>query len=130
MKINEVAAILGITSSAVKKYYLLFEKNNYKFTRSKQGQLVFSEYEIELFRKLIHLKNEPGNTVEKSIEILLNKVPQKNKELDLKQLMIQQGLQLNNILDIFKEMDNKIKKLNKKVDKLEGLIEKKFEKVR
>lgn len=130
MKINEVAAILGVTSSAVKKYYLLFEKNNYKFTRSKQGQLVFSEYEIELFRKLIQLKNEPGNTVEKSVEILLNKEPQKIKELDLKQLMIQQGLQINIIIDCINEIDNKVKKLNKKVDKLEGLIEKKFEKVR
>ncbi|WP_165970983.1 MerR family transcriptional regulator [Peribacillus frigoritolerans] len=118
MRINEVAAILGVTSSAVKKYYLLFEKNNYKFTRSKQGYLVFSEYEIELFRKLIYLKNEPGNTVEKSVEILLNKEPQVNKELDLKQLMIQHGIQLNIILDSIKEIDNKIKKLNKKVDKL------------
>ncbi|WP_051865777.1 MerR family transcriptional regulator [Metabacillus indicus] len=118
MKINEVAALLGVTSSALKKYYLLFEKNNYKFTRTKQGQLIFSDYEIELFRKLINLKNEPGNTVEKSVEILLNKEPQKNKELDLKQLMIQQGLQLNIILESINEMDNKIKKLNKKVDKL------------
>ncbi|MDQ0861614.1 MerR family transcriptional regulator [Bacillus sp. V2I10] len=118
MKINEVSAMLGLSASALKKYYLLFEKNNYKFTRSKQGQLVFSEYEVELFRKLIHLKNEPGNTVEKSVEILLNKEPQKNKELDLMQLLIQQGIQLNIILDSIKEIDNKIKKLNKKVDKL------------
>ncbi|MGG4490819.1 MerR family transcriptional regulator [Metabacillus idriensis] len=118
MKINEVSAMLGLSTSVLKKYYLLFEKNNYKFTRSKQGQLVFSEYEVELFRKLIHLKNVPGNTVEKSVEILLNKESQVNKELDLKQLMIQQGIQLDIILDSIKEIDNKIKKLNKKVDKL------------
>ena len=130
MNINEVSGMIGVSPSTVKKYYLLFEKNDYKFNRNTQGKLIFSEYEIELFRKLIHLKNEPGNTVEKSVEILLNKEPKKIKELDLKQLMIQQGLQLKIIIDCINEIDNKVKKLNKKVVKLEGLIEKKFEKVR
>ncbi|KEZ47171.1 MerR family transcriptional regulator [Metabacillus indicus] len=123
MKINEVAVLLGITSSALKKYYLLFEKNNYKFTRSKQGHLVFSEYEVELFKKLMHLKNVPGNTVEKSVELLLNKEPSMKKELDIRQLLITQELLQNKILGGINEVDIKINKLIRKVDKLEALIE-------
>ncbi|MCM2532122.1 helix-turn-helix domain-containing protein [Neobacillus pocheonensis] len=70
-KVNEVAKSLGITPSTIKKYYLLFEQYNYIFKRHKNGQLMFSEVDIELFKKLIDLKNKPGMNVSKAVEQLL-----------------------------------------------------------
>ncbi|PEZ01343.1 hypothetical protein CN326_21570 [Bacillus sp. AFS018417] len=70
-KVDGVAKALGIAASTVKKYYLLIEEHNYRFKRSVQGQVMFSDYDISLFRKLIRLKNEPGMTLHKAVEQLL-----------------------------------------------------------
>lgn len=71
IKVKELANILGISESTVKKYYLLFEDRGYRFMRSTQGKVMFSDYDISLFQKLIKKKNEPGMTVQKTIDLLL-----------------------------------------------------------
>lgn len=70
-KVNEVAKSLGVTPSTIKKYCLLFEQYTYIFKRNKKGQLMFSEVDIELFKKLIDLKNKPGMNVPKAVVQLL-----------------------------------------------------------
>ncbi|SFF17436.1 MerR HTH family regulatory protein [Bacillus sp. OV194] len=68
--VDEVADFLGVKSSTIKKYYLLFEQqHNHRFERSKQGRVMFSLTDIELFYKVIQLKNEPGITVAKAVAI-------------------------------------------------------------
>ncbi|WP_242214896.1 MerR family transcriptional regulator [Bacillus cereus group sp. BfR-BA-01383] len=68
--VNEVAELLSIAPSTVKKYYLLFEPQ-YRFKRNNQGLLMFSDYDIDLFRNLIRLKNNSGMTVAKAVEQIL-----------------------------------------------------------
>ncbi|MEH7072320.1 hypothetical protein V7034_29410 [Priestia megaterium] len=67
LNVEDVAALLDITPSALTKYYLLFEKHNHRFHRNYQRQLMFSDEDVELFGKLILLKNAPGFTVEKAV---------------------------------------------------------------
>lgn len=70
-KIDDIARIIGVAAPTVKKYYLLFERFGYRFKRSAQGQVIFSDFEINLFRKFIQLKNEKGVTVEMAAKAIL-----------------------------------------------------------
>jgi hypothetical protein len=70
-KIDDVAHTLGFTASTIKKYYLLFEQHGYRFQRSNQGHVMFNDDEVELFRELVKLKNEPGITLPKAVEMII-----------------------------------------------------------
>jgi hypothetical protein len=62
---------LEISSNpTVKKYYLMFEQEGYKFKRSNEGHILFSEHDISLFKELIHLKNQPEMTIQRLLSKL------------------------------------------------------------
>ncbi|MFB2350849.1 DUF3967 domain-containing protein [Priestia megaterium] len=74
-KVDGLARAIGVTTSTAKKYYLLFEEHGYNFKRNQQGQLLFSQDDINLFKELMLLKNEKGMTVPKAVkEIVKDKV--------------------------------------------------------
>lgn len=70
-KVDGLAKAIGVTTSTAKKYYLLFEEQGYNFKRNQQGQLLFSQDDIDLFKELIVLKNEKGMTVSKAVKELI-----------------------------------------------------------
>jgi len=67
-KVDGLARAIGVTTSTAKKYYLLFEEHGYNFKRNQQGQLLFSQDDINLFKELMLLKNEKGMTVPKAVK--------------------------------------------------------------
>lgn len=67
-KIDDVASVVGVKPSTIKKYYSAVEKEGYIFKRNNQGQLIFGDEHIEMFRRIIQLKNQPGITVEMAIK--------------------------------------------------------------
>ena len=75
-----VADILGVSPSTVKKYYLLMEENDHRFQRNTIGRVIFSDAELNLFLKLISLKNEPGMTVKKAVEQIIGEMNTGAKE--------------------------------------------------
>ncbi|MEK1833411.1 DUF3967 domain-containing protein [Priestia megaterium] len=50
---------------------MLFEEQGYNFKRNQQGQLLFSQDDINLFKELIVLKNGKGMTVLKAVKELI-----------------------------------------------------------
>ncbi len=67
-KVGGLTRAIGVTTSTAKKYYLLFEEHGYNFKRNQQGQLLFSQDDINLFKELMLLKNEKGMTVPKAVK--------------------------------------------------------------
>jgi DNA-binding transcriptional MerR regulator len=67
-KIDSVAKIIGVAPSTVKKYYLMFEEEGYRFKRSYEGHILFSGHDVELLKELIILKNQSGMTVKKAVK--------------------------------------------------------------
>ncbi|MBU8855696.1 DUF3967 domain-containing protein [Bacillus sp. FJAT-26377] len=67
-KVDGLARAIGVTTSTAKKYYLLFEEHGYNFKRNQQGQLLFSQDDINLFKEFMLLKNEKGMTVPKAVK--------------------------------------------------------------
>lgn len=127
LKVEDVANLLEVTPSTISKYYLLFEKNNYRFKRSNKGSLMFSDNDVELFRKLIELKNSPGLTVEKAVVQLLGEnianttqaIKKVEEELREKFLQLEQGIN-----ELGQEMNERFKLVNQQVDRITGLTSK------
>ena len=67
-KVESVAKLIGVSPSTLKKYYTMFEQAGYQFKRNNEGRILFSNYEIQLFKELMVLKNQPGMTVLKAVK--------------------------------------------------------------
>ncbi|MEC2852922.1 DUF3967 domain-containing protein, partial [Bacillus cereus] len=53
------------------KYYGMFERyTGYNFLRDSKGQVMFSEYDLEVFKRLLLVKAEPGRTIEESCRLV------------------------------------------------------------
>ncbi|UDY80700.1 DUF3967 domain-containing protein [Geobacillus phage GR1] len=74
VKIDDVAKAVGLSPSTIKKYYLMVEECGYRFNRNNQGQLIFSDEDTEIFRKIIQLKNEPNMSVQKAVEEVVSNI--------------------------------------------------------
>jgi mevalonate kinase len=73
-KIDDVSKELDVSPSTIKKYYLLIEQYGYRFRRTQQGHVIFSDQDVQLFKKLILLKNEPGMTLQKAVEKIMSSI--------------------------------------------------------
>ena len=67
-KVEGVAKLIGVSPSTVKKYYAMFEQEGYRFKRNNEGHILFSNYEIDLLKELIVLKNQPGMTLPNAVK--------------------------------------------------------------
>lgn len=85
-RLKHLAEELNITESAARKYYGLFEENGHKFDRNKQSYIVFNRQDVELFKKMIELRDEQGlklqDAVQRSI-IIINGSDYNNHKSDL-----------------------------------------------
>lgn len=131
LKVEDVANLLEVTPSTISKYYLLFEKNNYRFNRNNQGKLMFSDNDVELFRKLIQLKNAPGFTVEKAVVQILEenvvntKQEIKKVEKELREQFLELGQEMNERFELInKQMEERFELINQKLNQIEGLTSK------
>lgn len=73
-RLKHLAEELNITESAARKYYGLFEENGHKFDRNKQSYIIFNRQDVELFKKMIELRDDQGlklqDAVQRSIIII------------------------------------------------------------
>ena len=67
-KVESVAKLIGVSPSTLKKYYTMFEQVGYQFKRNNEGHILFSNYEIDLLKELIVLKNQPGMTLPNAVK--------------------------------------------------------------
>ncbi|WP_353856826.1 DUF3967 domain-containing protein [Bacillus sp. Bos-x628] len=72
--VEDVAQELGLSPSTIKKYYLLIEENGYRFTRSRTGKVIFSERDLEIFKRLIQIKNEKGIKVVDAVRTVISSI--------------------------------------------------------
>lgn len=124
-----IADILGVSSSTVKKYYLLIEENNnYRFQRNTIGRVIFTDEDLNLFLRLVSLKNEPGMTVKKAVEQLIdeNRIEQhtsinrlepslhKQDFLRVTKEELREAIKIiEQIEDLNKDLDQAVKVINK-----------------
>ncbi|WP_141639734.1 hypothetical protein [Staphylococcus gallinarum] len=78
MGVDDLAKQLSVSSSTIKKYYLLIEERGYLFHRNKQGHITFSQDDLRLFRNIFEIKSQPKTTVNSSIDQALKSLNRSN----------------------------------------------------
>lgn len=65
---NDIADVLQIQESTLRKYCLLLEKSGYEFLKNEQGHRAFFDHDIIVLRKMIRLKNGADMTLEEAVK--------------------------------------------------------------
>lgn len=110
-KVDTVAKKLNISTSTLKKYYLLYEEEGYRFKRSNDGHVLFSRYDVELFEKLIALKNQPNMTIKKAVQ----------------QIVIEEGIAVTTDITDMTVMTNQITTVMTEIKEMKEMMNKQNE---
>ena len=128
-RLTDLADALGVKESTAKKYYLLIEREGYNFTREKNNHISFQESEVNMLKKMIELKSQPGTTLQDAVEEVVRMMksadPDHNSHnlskhnsynsdeiKELKELIIQQS-------EMLKEQQQAIQRLESKFNDTE-----------
>ena len=68
---RDIADMLQIQESTLRKYCLLFEKYGYGFLKNEQGHRAFFDADIIGLKRLIHLKNDADMTLEEAVKSVI-----------------------------------------------------------
>lgn len=128
-RLTDLADALGVKESTAKKYYLLIEREGYNFTREKNNHISFQESEVNMLKKMMELKSQPGTTLQDAVEEVVSMMksahPEDNSHnlskhnsynpdeiKELKELIIQQS-------EMLKEQQQSIQRLESKFNDTE-----------
>lgn len=112
---KQAAQTLNINYTTFKKYYGMFERyNRYNFLRDLKGQVMFSEYDLEMFKRLLLVKSEPGRTIEESCRI----VGEEFGVLDKNQVITDISFEKEGHNQAIEELKELILMQNNKIDEL------------
>lgn len=117
---TQLANLLYLKEPTVRKYCTMLQEAGYTFTVNPAGVRMFFEKDVEVFRKIIELKNTPGVKLEQAIRAVVSDEgeiapPDNIKETEI---MIQTALekQLNSFqTNIIKTLEEKYKEQNKAI---------------
>jgi DNA-binding transcriptional MerR regulator len=113
---GEIATMIGIGTTTVRKYALQLEKNGYRFHRSNSNARLFSAHDIMAVRYLKELREKTNITVEQAASIVCDKFEAKDTENQLAASVPDIEMSSEN----FRELKQMIQEQNKL---LEGLIQ-------
>ena len=68
---SDVVKVLNITASTLRTYTSHFRRLGYSFSK-KNGRVLYSPYDVELFQKMIHLHENEFGTITECIKNVLN----------------------------------------------------------
>jgi len=65
---SDVADVLGIQESTLRKYCLLLEKGGYEFLKNEKSHRAFFDNDLIVLKKMIKLKNDGDMTLEEAVK--------------------------------------------------------------
>ena len=65
---SDIADVLQLQESTLRKYCLLLEKSGYEFLKNEQGYRAFFDNDVIVLRKIISLKNGTDMTLEEAVK--------------------------------------------------------------
>ncbi len=112
---KQAAQTLNINHTTFKKYYGMFERyNGYNFLRDSKGQVLFNEYDLEIFKRLLYVKAEPGRTLEDSCRLVGEEFGIANNSKDITDISPSNDSYVQSV----KELKELILSQNNKIDEL------------
>lgn len=69
---SDMADVLGIQESTLRKYCLLLEKSGYEFLKNEHGHRAFFDGDVIVLRKMISLKSSADMTLEEAVKSVIS----------------------------------------------------------
>ncbi|PHA19633.1 hypothetical protein COI69_28870 [Bacillus cereus] len=77
---NEVYSRLGVSSSTLRKYSDVLEREGYEVRKNSRGRREYSEFDVVLLEHLVELSKEDGMTLEKAAKLIVKEYGIANKK--------------------------------------------------
>lgn len=74
---SDVASLINISNSTLRKYCLLLEEYEYMFYKNEKGQRVFLNKDIIMLKQLIKLKKHPDMTLKQACSVITTQLNSK-----------------------------------------------------
>lgn len=68
---SDVADVLQVQESTLRKYCLLLEKSGYEFLKNELGHRAFFDDDVIVLKKMISLKNDADMTLEEAVKSVI-----------------------------------------------------------
>lgn len=82
---NEVYGRLGVSSSTLRKYSGVLEREGYVVKKNSRGRREYTDFDVLLIEKLVELSREDGMTLEKSAKMIVKEYGIANKKEETKE---------------------------------------------
>ncbi|AZJ24416.1 hypothetical protein CT694_33555 (plasmid) [Bacillus wiedmannii bv. thuringiensis] len=77
---NEVFGRLGVSSSTLRKYSDVLEREGYEVRKNSRGRREYTEFDVVLLQNLVELSKEDGMTLEKAAKLIVKEYDIANKK--------------------------------------------------
>lgn len=74
---KDVATMLKIQESTLRKYCIMLEEQGYHFHKNEHGHRGFMDNDVITLRKLIEIKSHPDMTLKQACEAIMKKIYQR-----------------------------------------------------
>lgn len=111
---SDIADVLQIQESTLRKYCLLLEKSGYEFLKNEQGHRAFFDNDVIVLRKMIALKNDTDMTLEEAVKSVM--AWRKGADITVRDTEEKQYIaRYNDLMKEFKSFQEQQMKFNKEL---------------
>ena len=111
---SDIADVLQIQESTLRKYCLLLEKSGYEFLKNEQGHRAFFDNDVIVLRKMIALKNDTDMTLEEAVKSVM--AWKKGTDITVRDTEEKQYIaRYNDLMKEFKSFQEQQMKFNKEL---------------
>ncbi|MFC7686062.1 MerR family transcriptional regulator [Ureibacillus sp. GCM10028918] len=114
-----VSKILSIHEKTLRRYCTLMQNYNYNFQKNRNGHRLYYQQDIEIIKRIIHLKNSSSLTLEQAVKVTLG-LDVDSEEEKVNNESTSSDFDYNQLLTEFTTFKNDQMEFNKKL--LEQLI--------
>lgn len=128
---KDVAMMLKIQESTLRKYCIMLEEHGYKFHKNEHGHRGFLDNDVITLRKLIEIKSHPDMTLKQACNAIMTWVKEKDmSEVDTNVITEneQHDERYSELKEMIQQQNELLKKMAKKLDDQQRYIDEKLEK--
>lgn len=128
---KDVAIMLKIQESTLRKYCIMLEEHGYHFHKNEHGHRGFMDNDVITLRKLIEIKSHPDMTLKQACNAIMTWVKEKDmSEVDTDVITEnkQHDDRYNELKDMIQQQNEMLKQMAKKMDEQQRYIDEKLEK--
>lgn len=128
---KDVAMMLKIQESTLRKYCILLEEQGFHFHKNEHGHRGFMDNDVITLRKLIEIKSHPDMTLKQACNAIMTWVKEKDmSEVDTNVITEneQHDERYNELKEMIQQQNELLKNMAKKLDDQQRYIDEKLEK--